>query len=383
MFEFSSAGKIVFGPGVSRKLGGLCTPWMTHALVVTGQQPGRHQALLNSLDEAKLRTTVVTVAGEPTIEQADALTALAVGSGCDGVVSIGGGSVIDAAKAVAALVNNPGGALRYVEVIGQGAPLAHPSLPHVAVPTTAGTGAEVTKNAVLGSTERAVKVSLRSNSMLPVVAVVDSLLTHSLPAPLTAATGLDAFTQVIEPYLSPFANRFTDALCQSAIPLAPAALRRLMRDGSDADARDDMAYVSLCGGLALANAKLGAVHGLAGPLGGMFEAHHGALCGRLLPYALRVNLQALRKRAPDSPALVRYQQLARILTGTSDAPAEAAIEELASLTAELPSVPLRAYGIQPLHFDEVVAKALASSSMKGNPIALTPDEVAEVLHQAL
>lgn len=356
---------------------------MSRALVVVGKHPERHSALLATLAAANIETTRVTVSGEPTIERADALAAVAREAQCDGVVSIGGGSVIDAAKAVAALVNNPGGALRYVEVIGEGLALSKPSLPHVAVPTTAGTGAEVTKNAVLGSTERALKVSLRSNSMLPVVAIVDSDLSHSVSPEVTAATGLDAFTQVVEPFLSPFANRLTDALCRQAIALAPEALRRAVRDGSDAGARDDMAFVSVCGGLALANAKLGSVHGLAGPLGGMFDAHHGALCGRLLPSALRVNLKALRERDPRGPALTRFAELAAVLTGRTDAPIEAGLDVISELTADVRTIPLSQHGVTESAFDEIVTKALASSSMKGNPVALTREEVASVLRAAL
>src|SRR5690606_7892382 len=345
MFEFVSAGKIVFGPGASAELGAHCAAVMTRPLVVVGKRRDRHAALLATLAAAKLETTVVTVSSEPTIALADELVDVAKRAGCNGVVSIGGGSVIDAGKAVAALVNNSGGALRYVEVIGQGDSLREPSLPHVAVPTTAGTGSEVTKNAVLGSTERAVKVSLRSPTMLPVAAIVDSRLSHSLPPEVTAATGLDAFTQVVEPFLSPFANRMTDALCRQAIALGPSALRRAVRDGNDAEARDDMAFVSVCGGLALANAKLGSVHGLAGPLGGMFEAHHGALCGRLLPAALKVNFEALCKRAPSSPVLGRYRELATLITGRRDAPPEAGLDAIAELVDDVGSVPLARYGL--------------------------------------
>ncbi len=383
MFEFASAGKIVFGRGSSHELAKECAPWMKHAFVVLGRRGDRHDSLIGLLEAAQIRTTTISVVSEPTIARADEWAALAKQAGCDGVVSIGGGSVIDAGKAVAALVTNPGGALRYVEVIGEGTRLSQPSLPHVAVPTTSGTGAEVTKNAVLGSPEHAVKVSLRAPSMLPVAALVDSELTHTLPSHMTAATGLDAFTQVLEPFLSPFANRFTDALCRSAIELAPNALRRTVRDGNDADARDDMAFVSVSGGLALANAKLGSVHGLAGPLGGMFEAHHGALCGRLLPAALRVNLTALRARAPTSPAVDRYRELARLLTGLPDSRPEDALEAVASLVADVGSVPLACYGVQSTHFDELVTKALNSSSMRGNPISLTRDEVTEILASAL
>jgi alcohol dehydrogenase class IV len=381
MFEFVSSGKIVFGPGSSRHLGDHCARRMSHALVVTGEHPERHQALLDALEVANVGVTRITVTGEPSMHEVDEWTRVAVAAACDGVVSIGGGSVMDAGKAIAALSTNPGGALRYVEVIGEGATLTRPSLPHVAVPTTAGTGSEVTKNAVLGSKEKAVKVSLRADSMLPAVAIVDSELTFSLPPGVTAATGLDAFTQVVEPYLSPFANRFTDVLCRRAIELAPTALRDAVTDGSNPRARDDMAFVSVCGGLALANAKLGSVHGLAGPIGGMFDAHHGALCGRLLPYALRVNLVALRERAPNDPTLARYTDLAQLLGAPSPSP-EAAVEAVAQLVADVGSRPLRTYGVTSAHFDEIITKALNSSSMKGNPIALRRDEVALILEAA-
>lgn len=381
MFEFVSSGKIVFGPGSSRRLGDHCTQRMRHALVATGKHPARHQALLDALEASKVAVTCITVTGEPTIDEVDAWTKHALEAGCDGVVSIGGGSVIDAGKAIAALSTNPGGALRYVEVIGEGAPLTRSSLPHVAVPTTAGTGSEVTKNAVLGSTEKAVKVSLRADSMLPAVAIVDSELTFSLPPRVTAATGLDAFTQVVEPYLSPFANRFTDVLCRKAIELAPTALRDAVTDGANPRARDDMAFVSVSGGLALANAKLGSVHGLAGPLGGMFDAHHGALCGRLLPHALRVNLTALRERAPNHPTLQRYEDLARLLGAKSPSP-EAAVDAVAQLVTDVGTTPLGTYGIMSSHFDEIITTALNSSSMKGNPIILRRNEVAAILEAA-
>jgi alcohol dehydrogenase class IV len=188
---------------------------------------------------------------------------------------------------------------------------------------------------------------------------------------------------VIEPFLSPFANRLSDALCRQAIALAPSALRRAVRDGGDAAARDDMAFVSVCGGLALANAKLGSVHGLAGPLGGMFDAHHGALCGRLLPAALRVNFEALDQRAPQSPALARFRELAALLTGRSDAPIEAGLEVISELASEVQTVPLRHYGVTESAFDEIVTKASSSSSMKGNPIVLTREEIASILRAAL
>ncbi len=237
----------------------------------------------------------------------------------DLVVGMGGGSVIDAAKAIAALLTNPGDPLDYLEVIGRGLPLANACAPMMAIPTTAGTGAEVTRNAVLASPAHRVKVSLRSASMLPDVAIVDPELTLSMPPAVTAATGLDALTQCLEPFVSHLATPLTDGFCREGLARAARSLRRAYHHGSDVAARRDMALASLCGGLALANAKLGAVHGFAGPIGGMFDAPHGAVCARLLPLVMTANVRALEERSPNSPALVRYAEVAKIVTGDADA----------------------------------------------------------------
>ena len=219
----------------------------------------------------------------------------------------GGGSALDAAKAIAALTANGGDPLDYLEVVGRGQPLARPSLPFIAVPTTAGTGSEVTKNAVLASPEHGVKASLRSPLMLPRVAIVDPALLAGVPAPVLAASGLDALSQLIEPFLSIRANPVTDGLAREAIPRSAAALRRAYAAGAPAASRRErLALASLFGGLALANAGLGAVHGFAAPVGGLFEAPHGAVCAALLPAVIRVNARALAARVPDSAALPRY-----------------------------------------------------------------------------
>ena len=324
-----------------------------------------------------------TVSGEPTLDTVLAGVQKAREEACQVVVGFGGGSVIDAGKAIAALLTNRGNLLDYLEVIGRGQPLTQAPVPYVAVPTTAGTGAEVTRNAVLTSPDHRVKVSLRSPMMLPRLAVVDSELTHSLPAHLTASTGLDALTQLIEAFVCNSPNPITDALCREGMRRASGALRRVYLDGSDTRAREDMALASLLGGMVLANARLGAVHGLAGPLGGMFPTPHGMLCARLLPLVMDGNVQSLKARAPASPVLERFVETARILTGNSAATAADGLDWLKALCTDLAVPPLSRFGLCESDIPQVAAQAQKASSMKGNPIELTERELSGILRQAL
>ena len=222
---------------------------------------------------------------------------------------------------MAALIPNQGEVIDYLEVIGAGRKLQAAPLPFIALPTTAGTGAEVTKNAVLGSKEHRVKVSLRDNQMLANIALVDPLLTHSMPPSVTASTGMDALTQVLEPYVTHLATPLTDGFCVEGLRRAGRSLRRVFDEPADAAARSDMALTSLLGGLALANAKLGAVHGFAGVLGGMYGAPHGAICAALLPPVIDANIRALTERQPNSPALRRYEHAAQTLLADESAEA--------------------------------------------------------------
>jgi alcohol dehydrogenase class IV len=302
---------------------------------------------------------------------------------CDLVIAFGGGSAIDAGKAIAALLTNGGELSDYLEVIGNGQPLQDPSVPFIAVPTTAGTGSEVTRNAVLASAEHRVKVSLRSPLMLPRLAVVDPELTLDLPPALTASTGLDALTQLIEPYVSSRANPLTDGFCLEGLRRVSRSLRRAYHDGRDLVAREFMSLASLLGGLALANAGLGVVHGFAAPVGGMFDAPHGAVCAALLPYGMAINIRACRARAPEGEALHRYETVARLLTGKPDALAEEGVDWVRQLCQELQIPPLSSYGIQERDVATLVEKASKASSTKGNPITLTLDELREVLSRAL
>jgi alcohol dehydrogenase class IV len=382
-FEFATATRIVFGPGTFAQAGPLVGALGRHALIVTGRDPRRAERLLAGLREHAVAVTLFSVAGEPSTDDVIRGTAAARTAGCDCVIGFGGGSALDTAKAVAALLTNGGELTDYLEVVGRALALASPAAPCIAIPTTAGTGAEVTRNAVLFSPPHRVKVSLRSPYLLPRIALVDPELTADLPPALTAHTGLDALTQLIEPYTSCRAQPLTDAICVAGLRRGAPALRRACADGRDAAAREDLAFASLCGGLALANAGLGAVHGFAGPLGGLFPAPHGALCAALLAPVMAANLRALRIRAADHATLGRYAEVARILTGRPEATADDGVRWVESLVADLGVPPLAHYGITRADFPAIVAAAARASSMKANPIALTPPELEAILARAL
>lgn len=459
-FEFATARRIVFGAGTLQELPALANDNLANGdlangdlanglgrrpLLVRGGSAERAQPLLALLHECGLETVIYSVPHEPDVETIEAGVTLARAEKCDSVIGFGGGAVLDAAKAIAIMMTNPGELLDYLEIIGRGKALTKAPVPLIAIPTTAGTGSEVTRNSVIISPEHRAKVSLRSPLMLPKVALVDPELTYNLPPALTATTGLDALTQLIEPFVSTRANPLTDGICREGIKRAARSLRRAYAaarlvtpgDGSEAPrdestahrdgpatqkpdptasqdepaasqcdpaarrrgsrdcrehtaagpehnaAREDMAVASLFGGLALANAGLGAVHGLAGPLGGMIRAPHGAICAALLPHVVAANLHALRARDPASPALPRYDEVARLLTGKVDAAADDAIEWLRELVADLGIPRLGVFGLKPSQISELVDKAKAASSMKANPIELTPDELASIVAAAL
>jgi len=382
-FEFATTTRIIFGSGALKEIGGLAAEVGRRALVVTGSNPDRASRLLDLLRHADVVPLVFPVTGEPTTATVEQGVALAQREQCELVISFGGGSAIDAGKAVAALLTNPGGLLDYLEIIGRGQNLTQAPAPFIAIPTTAGTGAEVTRNAVLAAPEQRVKVSLRSPLMLPRVALIDPQLALNLPRTITAASGLDALTQLIEPFVSCRANPMTDTLCREGIQRAARSLRRAWADGHDLAAREDLALASLWSGMALANAGLGAAHGFAGPIGGMFSAPHGAVCAALLPHVMAVNLRALRQRQPASTPLQRFDEVARLLTNNPNASAEDGGRWLEALVREMEIPPLRHYGLTPAHTEELIQKATAASSMKGNPLPLTADELKQILLAAL
>jgi alcohol dehydrogenase class IV len=398
-FEFATAGRIVFGPGKLNDLGALAQAVWEQAgssttertentekrggkrvVVALGAEAvgGRVEA---ALKQAGFACLALPVQGEPTLAGVQEGVERARDFGAELVIGVGGGAAIDTGKAIAALLTNPGDPLDYLEVVGQGRPLAQPPRPFIAVPTTAGTGAEVTRNAVLGVA--GVKVSLRSPLMLPRLALVDPELTLTLPPEATAASGMDALTQLIEPYVCKAPVPLVDALCAYAIPLAAQALPIAYAHPADLKARSAMSLAALFSGMALANAKLGAVHGFAGVLGGMYGAPHGAICARLLPEATEVNLRALSQRQPDHPALARYAQAAVWVTGDPAATPADLIAHLHRLADTLSIPGLAAYGVAPQDFPAILPQAARASSMQGNPIALAEAEMAEILERAL
>jgi alcohol dehydrogenase class IV len=372
-FDFATVDRLMFGAGRAGELPTVLAELGSRALVCTGGHPERHAELLSSL---ALPHVVSTVDGEPTVDHARTVTSAAREHGADVVVGIGGGSVLDLAKTVAMLLGNGGDPLDYMEVVGRGRRVTRPPVPFVAVPTTAGTGAEVTANAVLTAPEHGVKASVRSPLMLARVALVDPLLTVDCPPAVTASSGLDALTQCLEPLVSVRANPVTDALAREGLRRAGSGLRRAYADGTDTAARTDMAVCALSGGMALANAKLGAVHGFAGVLGALTGVPHGMACAAFLVPVVEANLRALHDRQPDSPAVERYAEAARLLTGDPTASTADGLDWLRETVAQLHVPPV---AVDPAQVASVVQRVARASSTQGNPIELTEDELQAIL----
>jgi alcohol dehydrogenase class IV len=358
-FDHLGPRRIVFGAGSRRRLPALLGG-VRRLLVATGRRDEPFHELQQLLPGVELHRWII--GGEPTIEDAREGSQRACGLMVDGVLAIGGGSVLDAGKSAAALCTNPKDVLHYLEVIGEGQPLAFDPLPFFALPTTSGTGSEATKNTVLGSPSHGVKASLRSDRMWPTLALVDPELTIDCPHSVTAASGLDAITQLVEPFLSPAATPFTDALVRDALPRALRALPRVLADPHDLSARTDMAYAALCSGLCLANAKLGVVHGIAGPLGGRRPISHGDICARLLPVALSFNLASLR-----GP---RAEELCAMLAGQ-------ALVELAGIPG------FATGGLTESDLAPLAEQALKSGSTKANPVPVNATDIMNLLKASL
>ncbi len=382
-FDLAIPGDIRFGAGRAAEVPAVFAELgVRRVLVVTGASAGRAEPVRTDLAEVGIESTGWAVVGEPSVDAIREGVETLREAGCEGVLGFGGGSAIDAAKALAALAASGTDPLDHLEVVGAGQPLSVPSLPCVAVPTTAGTGSEVTRNSVLSA--GSVKASLRSPFMLPRVSIVDPDLLAALPPAVIAASGSDALSQLIEPFLSARANPVTDALAREGIARSVAALRRAVRNGLEADpqGREDLALASLFGGLCLANSGLGAVHGFAAVLGARYNAPHGAVCGALLPAVVAVNLAALRRRTPQSPTIGRVAALASWLTGQDGARAEDAAAWLRALADDIAIPRLAHYGVRDADVGGLIAAARQASSMKANPIVLTDDELIEILAQS-
>lgn len=375
-FSIALPGRVLFGRGEAARAPGLIAEFGSRGLVVHGANAARANWLVTGLRAAGVSVETLACVGEPDLPMLEAAVEKARTCGAKFVVGLGGGAALDLAKAVAALVPATGGAMDHLEVVGKGLPLTTPPLPFIAIPTTSGTGAEVTKNAVIGLPDHARKVSLRDDRMLARLAIVDPALTDHCPRDVTLASGLDAVTQVIEPYVSRRATPFTDALARPAIGRGLGALVRLMK-GEDAQARDDLAWVSLCGGLSLANSGLGAVHGLAGPIGGMTGAAHGAICGVLLAPVLEANTARATGDAQDRLTEVRGM-IARVFRAAPGA----AFDTLAKWAQDQGLPRLTDLGLAQEDRRAAAEAAISSSSMKGNPVSLSIDELIAVMKAA-
>lgn len=381
-FDFSTAGRILFGAGILDELPNLIDSYGQKALIVRSLYPGNYESLAAILEKINIEHIAYIVVEEPTIDTVTEAAHIARVNRCDFVIGIGGGSAIDTAKAVAALLTNAGDLMDYLEVIGKGLPIKNRCASLVAIPTTAGTGSEVTRNAVIDVPDKRVKVSMRSQLMLPWVVIIDPILTLSMPPQVTASTGLDAFIQVIEPFVSARANKMTDLFCLEGMRIAANNLRKVYYHGDNLDARTNMCAVSLFGGLALANAGLGAVHGIASVIGGMYNVAHGQVCASLLPAVMMVNISALSDREPESQALTRYSTITQIVTGSSKTTFRDGIQWFSDICIELDIPELRKLGIKKDEFAQIIRASKLSSSMKSNPIELNGEELLEILERA-
>ena len=374
-FQLLLPGRILFGRGEAAKTAGLAAGFGRRVLLVHGRDAARAAWLLADLNRAGCGVHALICAKEPDLPMLEAALAKARVFAPDVVIGLGGGAVLDLAKALAGLIPATGKVLDHLEGAGQGLPLSQNPLPFVAVPTTSGTGAEATKNAVIDVPAQRRKVSLRDDRMMARLAIVDPALTDGCPRGVTLSSGLDALTQVIEPYLCNRANPATDALARAAIPMALAALPALMQ-GEDSGARDAMAWVSLSGGLALANAGLGAVHGLAGVIGGVTGAAHGAICGTLLPFVIAANRAAM----PAGPVAERLAEVdAMLSTAFGGGPGTEALHRWSRRNG-LPG--LAALGLDAKDHGSVAAAAAGASSMKANPVVLSEAVLQAILRAA-
>ena len=361
-------------------------------LIVCGESDRFSAPLKKKLkEEANVESVVFHCPkGEPTVQSAIDCTKLASENMCELVVAVGGGTAVDTGKCVAAMLTN-GGAERdiydFLEVVGKAMPIEKRPRPFVAIPTTAGPGAELTKNSVLEAGDR--KVSMRHPLMLPDLVIVDPKLTVQMPRDVTAHTGLDALTQCIEPYVCNSPNPVTDSLSMSGIKLGAKSLRRCLEQPEDINARTDMALCAMYGGMALANAKLGAVHGFSGTLGGLLHAPHGAICAALLPHCVKMNVKLLETRVMDEnpqsakECLRRYEEVANACLGKDDATVAELVKWIEDLVSFCGVPKLSTFGMKDEDVSESVSKSMQSSSMKGNPVALTVEELEEMLRNAM
>jgi hypothetical protein len=379
MFQFMTSSRIVFGEGALINSFSTLNQFGYSVLLVTGKDNQRSEPLVNYLKQQNMRYQQVAVLGEPLIAMIEEMAAMGRRFRPDMVISIGGGSVLDTGKALAALIPNQGSVYDYVEVVGRNVPLQAKPLPFIAIPTTSGTGSEVSKNAVLRSAQENVKVSLRSADMLPDLAIIDPTLTYGMDPVMSGCCGMDAFTHLMEAYVCGAPNPLTDMVCEEGLRRLAGAIVSACED-DDPRARSDMSFAAMLGGMALANAKLGAAHGLASSLGGRLSAPHGLITAQLAPYVMQENVLAARE-AGRADILNRYRQLACILTGRIDADIADGITWTKRTLERLRLPPVSEYGLCDTLFDEVAEDALLTNAIKGNPLPLNKERLQGILEQ--
>lgn len=382
-FDYLSATHIVFGWGHLSQLTHLVKPYGDRVFVVTGRNQKRAGSLEKYLRELNVTYQVFSVGGEPTVDLVENALREARAFQTQLVIGFGGGSVLDTGKALAAMLANDGEVTDYLEVAGKGLPLTNPSIPYIAIPTTSGTGTEVTRNAVLSVPEKGIKVSMRSPLMLPKIALVDPKLTLSMSSEVTASTGLDALTQVMEAFVSNKANPMVDMLCREGMKRASLSLEKAWCDGDNRKARTDMSFLALLSGLALANGGLGAVHGFAGPLGGMISAPHGTICASLLPWVMEQNIGIIEQQEDLHEILERYDEVAQILTQNHQSNRYDGVQWVRNLCQKMNIPTLNQLGFQSQQTDELILKSAQSSSMRGNPVVLTKGNMEQILFNAM
>jgi alcohol dehydrogenase class IV len=381
-FDYYFPTRIIFGKGSIRKCAMFAREFGNNALVVTGSGKVSIDGLRTSLREEGINWTEYRVGGEPRVDIILDGIRIAKDAKSDHVICLGGGSVMDAGKAIAAMMTNPGNLMDYLEVVGKGKSVDIQGLPVITIPTTAGTGSEVTRNSVISVTERKIKVSMRGKGMSAKIAIIDPELTYSLPPEITATTGMDALTQVIEAYMSNSVNPISDAYALEGIRRGAESILKAFQNGKDEDARANMSLTALFSGIALSHAGLGAVHGFAGVIGGMIDAPHGAICACLLPAVLSANFETMSKGENNNDALLRFTRFSQIVTGESSPPPQKGIERVRDLCKRLKIKGLSYLGVKKSDFKFIVPKAVVSSSMKKNPLVLGEDVLLKILEES-
>jgi alcohol dehydrogenase class IV len=386
-FSVSRLPRIEFGSGALARLPAIVRSYGAHALLVTGAGSLKNSpswpTVTDGFKAQGISWLHLTVPGEPSPQMVDEAVRALGAEAIDVVVGIGGGSALDAAKAIAGLLGPGNSVMDHLEGVGPELPYNGPATPFIAVPTTAGTGSEATKNAVLSvQGPDGFKKSFRDEKLVAEVALVDPDLLATCPPAVIAANGMDALTQLLESYVSSRAAPLTDSLAWGGMKAARDGLLALYADAGDAAARERMAYAALVSGITLAQVGLGSVHGLAAPLGAFFPIPHGVACGTLVATATRVNIEALRMRDPENPALEKYAQVGRLISKQGQLDREAAhtvlIDTLDAWTRALGLPTLAHYGVTPADIPRIVANS-RGSSMKTNPVRLEDAEIAAIL----